>query len=105
MTLLLTPQGRSNSPGPEPFVPNLRRNTPLEENTCQTELNFIKSLDLYNLYPIVSTVSNNNVAFIIHSDSVRSRELSIFSALGTKELAREKDKITNCSKTGLSYPR
>ena len=68
---------------------------PIENKTnmtfCQTQLNSLKSLDLYNLYPIVSTVSHNNVALIIHSDSVRSRELSIFSALGTKELEREKD--------------
>ena len=54
-------------------------------------MNSLKSLDLYNLYPIVSTVSHNNVALIIHSDSVWSRELSIFSAFGTKELEREKD--------------
>ena len=31
----LTPQGRSNSPGPDPLEPNLRRNTPLEENTWE----------------------------------------------------------------------
>ena len=29
------PQGRSNSPGPEPFPPNLRKNTPEDENTYE----------------------------------------------------------------------
>lgn len=39
----LTPQGLSNSPGPDPLEPNLRRKTPLEENTWRKNVKLEKS--------------------------------------------------------------